>query len=334
MDQTSYNKQVYPLLYKNIGEAANEITQYIDQRRKRIIRSLQTRWFKFNNLCMGGIEPNTIYTFAGISSTGKSSFVNSLESDLFDINPNENFCVLNFNFEMLSSKQVGRKLSSRLKKTTSELYSGGMNSTLSDDDFAIVKKEVEKIKNYNIYYVDVPGTVEQIESTIYKFNNDEGKGKWVIIILDHTLLTKGKTGEKEREILSNLQYMFMKIKKRYRNTIIQLSQMNRNIESVERVVNNTMHFPMRSDIFGSDSLMQSSDYLFVIHRPELLKIVEYGPKKLPAEDIIYLHCLKNREGELGMLTFKNNLKYNKLEEIDILKLIENKTGTPISTSIF
>jgi len=333
MVQNSYRALPPPIDYKNISIAADEITNYIDKRRKRIIKSLQTRWFKFNNLCMGGVEPNTIYTFAGVSSAGKSSFVNQLESDLFDINPNENFCILNFNFEMLGSKQVGRKLSGKLKKTTSELYSGGSNSTLSDEDFDNVKKEVDRIKKYNIYYVDVPGNVDQIKSTIYKFGANEGKGKWMIIILDHTLLTRGRSGESERSILSELQHMFMEIKKYGRNTIIQLSQMNRNIESVDRVVNNTMHFPMRSDIFGSDSLMQSSDYLFVIHRPELLKIAEYGPDKFPTEDVIYLHCVKNREGELGMLTFMNNLKYNKLEEIDLLKLMENKSRTSITTSI-
>lgn len=65
MEQT-YSK-TYPLLYKNISSPVGEISDYIDKRRKRRLKSLQTRWFKFNQLCMGGIEPNTIYTIAGIS---------------------------------------------------------------------------------------------------------------------------------------------------------------------------------------------------------------------------------------------------------------------------
>jgi len=235
------------------------------------------------------------------------------------MNPDVDFVVLSFNWEMLSPRQIGRKLSHKLRKTTNELYSG-TDITLSDNDFSNVEKEIEKIKNYKVYYVDTPGTVEQVKSTILKFCGREGKDKWVVIILDHTLLTRGRAGENEREILSNLQHMFMEVKKYNMNTIIQLSQMNRNIESVDRISNITMHFPMRGDIFGSDALMQASDYLFVIHRPELLLISKYGPNLLPTENLIYLHCLKNREGDLGIITFNNNLKYNRLDEIDISKI--------------
>jgi replicative DNA helicase len=316
MEQDYYDK-VNPLKYINIKESTDEIIKYIDNRRKGINSSLKTRWKKFNSQCMGGIEPNTIYSICGISGSGKSSFINSLESDLFDLNPNKDFVVLNFNFEMLSSKQVGRKLSYKTKKTTSELYSG-IYEKLSEKDFNSVVKESEKIKQYPIYYVDVPGTVSQIYSTIMKFMNTEGYNKWIIIILDHTLLTRGKSGESEREVIAKLQYMFMQIKKLSRNTIIQLSQMNRNIESVDRITNQTMHFPMRTVVFGSDSLFQGSDYVIVLHRPELLGILNspgYGAKHFPTKGFIYMHILKNREGEPSVIQFENNLKYNEINEV-------------------
>jgi len=152
---------------------------------------------------------------------------------------------------MLSSKQVGRKLSNRLNKTTAELYSGEFNKKLSNEDLNKVIDTVEDIKKYNIYYVDVPGTVDDIRQTILKFSEEEFvKGKWLIIILDHTLLTKGKAGASERETLFDLQRLFMEIKKYSRNTIIQISQMNRDIEDKDRISNSSMHFPMRKDIFG------------------------------------------------------------------------------------
>jgi replicative DNA helicase len=103
MEQTS-NKT---LPIKHISHPTDEIVNYIDNRRKGIARSLRTRWMKFNATMMGGIEPNTITTVAGISGSGKSAFVNTLETDLFDLNPNLDFIVLSFSFEMLSSKQVG-----------------------------------------------------------------------------------------------------------------------------------------------------------------------------------------------------------------------------------
>jgi hypothetical protein len=90
--------------------------------------------------------------------------------------------------------------------------------------------------------------------------------------------------------------------------------MNREIEGNERIVNATMHYPMRRDVFGGDSLFQASDYVIVIHRPELLGITAYGPSKLPVTNMIYMHILKIREGEPKILSFINNLKYNSIDE--------------------
>jgi len=302
------------LPFRHINEPANEIVEYIDSRRRGTIKSLQTKWPKFNNTCMGGIEPNAIYTIAGISGSGKSSFLNTLETDLFDLNPTENFIILSFSLEMLSSRQIGRKLSYKLKKTTQELYSGIVDSVLSDSDFERVRIETELLKKYQIYYVDIPGTVDDISNTIYHFKEVYAKDKWLIVTFDHTLLIKNTMGIIEREVLFNLQRVFMELKKHDKCTIIQLTQMNREIESSERINNPSLHFPMRKDIYGSDSIFQASDVLIVLHRPEILGIEHYSLNKFETKDMIFAHFLKIREGEPKIISFKNNLKYNTIEE--------------------
>jgi replicative DNA helicase len=312
MEQNSYKG----LPFRTIKDPTGEIVKYITDRRTGIVRSLQTRWPKFNIQCMGGIEPNTIYTIAGISGSGKSSFANSLETDLFDFNPEIEFVVLSFNFEMLASRQVGRKLSYKLSKTTQELYSAGIGK-LNEADYQDVLDMAKKIERYPIYYVDIPGSVGQIRTTILHFMElPEIKNKWVVIFLDHTLLTRGKMGDSERGILSDLQHMFMEIKKYGSNTIVQLSQLNREIESTDRISRPNLHFPIRRDIFGSEAVFQASDYLFVLHRPELLGIKEYGPSipGWPTAGLIYMHILKNREGEPKIIRFKNNLRHNRIDE--------------------
>ena len=307
MEQKSYNT----LPFKHISKATDEIIDYMGQRKNHKIDSLRTRWPKFNTLCMGGIEPNAIYTFSGISGSGKSSLVNTLETDLIDLNPNRELVVLSFNFEMLASRQVGRKLSYKLKETTSTLYSAV--SSIDDKAFEKVKNEAENIKKYPIYYVDTPSTVEHIAETIDYFYDVIAKGKWLIIILDHTLLVSSN-GRDERTTIIDLQKLFMQIKKKPNISIIQISQMNRNIEQPERIINPTSHYPMRSDLSTSDFIFQSSDYVIVLHRPELLGITAYGPQRQLVADMVYLHFLKNREGDLKILRFINDLKYNNLIE--------------------
>ena len=163
------------LTFRHISSATNEAVEYIRKRKNHEIVSLRTRWNKFNKSCMGGIEPNTIYTIVGISGSGKSSFVNTLESDLIDLNSNQDVVVLNFSFEMLSSRQVGRKLSSKLRQTTAQLYSSSivLDNTLLKE----VEETSQQIKSYPIYYVDTPGTVADIASTIDYFYENKAKGK-------------------------------------------------------------------------------------------------------------------------------------------------------------
>lgn len=301
------------LSFRHISTATNEAVEYIRKRKNHEIQSLRTRWNKFNKSCMGGIEPNTIYTIVGISGSGKSSFVNTLETDLIDLNSNQDVIVLNFSFEMLSSRQVGRKISSKLGQTTAELYSA--NNELTDDLLDRVEQTSQQIKSYPIYYVDTPGTVEDIASTINYFYETKAKDKKFVIILDHTLLVEGQNHESALQVISELQKLFIKVKKLPNTTIIQLSQMNRNIENPERINNPSMHYPMRSDISSADTIFHASDYVICIHRPELLNIQQYGPNRLLVKNKVYLHILKNRDaGECTILEFDNDLKYNNLIE--------------------
>lgn len=298
--------------YKTIAQAADESVAYIRARKDHTIVPLKTRWRKFNKVCCGGIEPNMIVTIAGISGSGKSSIVNAIETDLIECNPTQDVVVLDFSFEMVSFRSVTRKLSYRLKRTTSELYSA--YDSIDESTMQMVEEEANKLKKYQIYYVDTPCTVEAIEKTIDYFHNNIAKGKWLIVILDHALLVEG---DSERGTIVDLQKMFIRKKKLSNTSIIQLSQMNRNIEQPERINNPALHFPLRSDLAASDALFHASDYVIAINRPELLNLQSYGIRHLPVRNKVYLHFLKVRDaGEPCILEFENDLKYGNLIESD------------------
>jgi replicative DNA helicase len=307
MEQKSFNT----LPFKSISEVADESLEYIRKRKDKTIVPLKTRWNKFNKVCCGGIEPNMIVTIAGGSGSGKSAFANTLETDLIDLNPDQEIVILSFSYEMLSYRQVGRKLSNKLRKTTAELYSS--DQSLSNTEFNKIEEVADKIKKYPIYYIDTPSTVENMEKTIDYFHENIAKGKWLIVILDHALLVEGQ-GESERGTIVDLQKMFIRKKKLSNTSIIQISQMNRNIEQPDRINNPSMHYPMRSDLAVSDAIFQASDYVTALSRPELLNITAYGIDRLPVKDKVYLHFLKVRDGEPFILEFENELKYGNLVE--------------------
>ena len=298
---------------RSMREVAQEAINYIEGRKERNIVSLKTRWEKFNKQCMGGIEPNTVYTIAGISGSGKSSFVNSLTTDLIDLNPSEDIVILNFSLEMVGFRQVGRTLSKKLRKTTSTLYSS--ETSLDDETFKMVVNVSNQLKEYPIYFIDNPDTPMQVEQTIKDFYKTyvKDKKKHFIITYDHTLLTK-QVGS-VLETTAELERVFIQAKKLPMTSVIQIAQMNRNIESSERINNPLSHYPMRSDLSSSDAMFQASDYVLVMHRPEILNIQEYGPNRLPTQNKIYMHMLKNRDaGKPCILEFENDLMFNNLIE--------------------
>ena len=305
--------------FKHISHATQEALDYLDARRKGKVPFIQTKWKKFNRACMDGIEWDCIMTFGGMSGTGKSSIAEEFESSILDSTADPEIAVLNFNWEMISSRKVVRKLSNRMQMTVKDMFSAG-GSSLDDYQMNQIFEQSKDIYNYPVFYVDTPGTAGDVLATFSTFRSTYPQYKKFIIILDHTILIDNEQGQKQLQALEALQKVWIKIKKygaetgEYRSIILQLSQLNRNIEASERVMSLEGQYPLRSDIFGGDSVYQASDYVVISHRPELLHIAEYGPENLPTEGYLYWHLLKAREGDPVVLQMINNLKYNRIDE--------------------
>lgn len=326
MENESFNNMnrdgaVRTLPFITIEKAARQELNYIKGRMDGNINSLLTPWRKFNQASMNGIEWGSIITVAGMSGSGKTAILNELETGLFEMNPNEKFAVLSFNFEMMARRLVGRKISKSLNITVKQMYNADLEETSRNLSEAQYQKAIEyarSIRDTPVWYVDIPGTVPEIRNTIEHFamNMPENKDRGILVSLDHSILVK-KFGEQSTlDVLYSLAAMFNEMKKKIKSSYVIVSQLNRAIESVERKQNKNLHFPQKSDVFGADALYQYSDIFMITHRPDILKLRTYGPDEEPVDDLIYWHYLKTRDGDPFVAKMKNLLKYNRVIDFD------------------
>jgi replicative DNA helicase len=304
----------------HISKAAALELRYMKGRMDGTIKSLKTPWKKMNIASMDGLEWGSINLIAGLSGSGKTAILNELETGLFDLNKEQKFAVLSFNFEMLARRLVGRKLSKKLNRSVKQLYSADLEDpqyNLTKEDYMAAYEYCEShLSKFDISYVDTAGTVDQIVATIEEFcMREENQFKGIVVTLDHSILVKRLKGVEERLTLGDLGSAFNELKKRHKILFIIVSQLNREIEHVDRISNPDLHYPQKKDIFGSDSLWQFSDMVLISHRPEMLGIKQYGPDKLNTENKVYWHFLKTRDGEPFIGIMENDLKYNRILEI-------------------
>lgn len=229
-----------------------------------------------------GLEPNILYTVTGISGSGKSSYVNWIETEA-----SREMSVLTFSMEMSAEAQWARKVQ----------YFNSLTESAH-------KEEISRLDTADVWYIEDMCSVKQINDISEAFIH-ERKDRKILIIIDHLLLLNEK---EERTGIVELQKVLMKLKKLEKVSIVQIAQMNRNIETIDRIKNPQFHFPQRSDISTADAIFQASDIVMVIHRPEIIGIIAYGMNMLPTKETIYIHIIKNRNGEQHIIALKNKLK--------------------------
>jgi len=283
--------------------------------------ALRTRWTAVNNMLMGGFRMDNNYLVCGASGHGKSYFLNLLHQDLLDTELNgkfyQPFKVLHFNFEMTASDEMLRKVSSKVKMSYGELLSS--KRPLTKEEYDKIDTEMQKLDNDALYYVEKAGNRYEIKETIYSFHRKFPEHK-LVITLDHTLLVKYLDEKSEVELLSELGKMFIEIRKDIGCCTVLVGQLNDKIEDPRRK-DPSMHYPSKTDIHGSKQLFHAADTVLILHRPEMLNIAEYGLRRYPTTNIIFLHQVKARKGEIGMVRLVQDFKNG-----NILPFVENAYG--------
>lgn len=319
---------VKTLQIKGMEQVVAEAATYIKDRKSGKEKSLRVNSPKVNSTFMAGFDWGRITTIGGLSGSGKSTLLRQWIKEMIENNTTENFDVLTFQFEMLSTDEAARDISSKMKKSIKQLYSA--DGKLNDADYEKAMKLLEELKKYPIFVVDNLGTVSEIKDTILYYissNKLIEKKRGLVITLDHTLLVRGEDNENEKQTLDRLMHTLVLLKKYLTSIGLKvmffiLSQLNREIESPERITNPKLHYPTKNDLFGASSIYYSSDYVIIMHQPAIIDGIGnwYGPTRTgfpqglpcfcpqnPKQPMIYLHVIKERFGNRLIIPMLNEL---------------------------
>lgn len=286
----------------HISKAYQDALEYIKKRRSGEEVSMKTPWTKINESVLNGLEWNTMVVVAGRPGSGKTLFTSMITREAHKLNPDQDFVVLDFQFEMLARQVAMREISANTGIKTKRLASAF--DPLADQELGAVMKYVEANKNKPIYTIENVCTVKQmkskIETALVEFN------KPLIVTIDHSVLIAKDASERDVfETLHSLAKMMTEMKK-YKIIFIVLSQLNRDVESADRQKNGTYgNYLFDSDIYGGDALLQHADLVLGINNPTKYNLTQYGPEKfiIDKKNMLAIHFLKNRHGEASVLTF-------------------------------
>jgi replicative DNA helicase len=308
--------------WKKYGDILQESLAYVEQRARKNIKSLKTCWKGFNGIGLSGIEWQSLYVLAARPGVGKTLIAGSLTRSLQELNKDQDFMVLHFQFEML-----GRNMGLRELSAATNLNIRYIQSAQDDGMPPLTKRDYESLTAYakaqnsrNEYVIDKSMTVKQMENTIVAFHRKFKKP--VVITLDHTLLVKMASTENNKQItLQNLATMMTEMKNRLPITFIVLTQLNREIDNAERQKPGKLdNFPTEADVFGSDYLLQCADVMIAYNRPAKYNITRYGPQKYiitPLDKyLLAMHVLKNRFGETSIQWYKADYATMSVVETD------------------
>ena len=102
--------------------AFNEALKYMFRRSTGEEKSIYTPWPKFNDAATDGLEWNTLTVIGGRPGSGKTLIKDQIIRESFALNPNDNFRVLEFQFEMVGRTSAIRELRPRRSKGSSLIF--------------------------------------------------------------------------------------------------------------------------------------------------------------------------------------------------------------------
>jgi replicative DNA helicase len=327
-----------PFDAKDYSEVLIEGLKYIDDRRTGRVKSFKTPWTGLNYAGIGGLEWGSMMTIGARPGAGKTMIVSQILRESRIHNPDQDFSILEFQFEMGDKQYAARQFAAEVAMDYNQVLSSYQQ--LDDFSYKLMQRylaDTQALEKAGVQrkLIKKPICVSDIEKAIRFYYKQMG-AKFMIVTIDHSWLIKKSSGEKDKfDVLYNTAEMLMQLKNELPIIVLMITQMNRTMEEASRAHPGIIgNYPTSSDIFGGDALMQSSDMVIALNRPFKSNINIYGPKKyITHKDQIYIHLLKVRNGGDDNNVLFMNGEYNRQKMIETIEPQTATTGyTPYNNS--
>lgn len=301
----------------HISKVSRRVEDYIDKRRKGLIKSLRTGFPKLDSCNIGGFEWGSTITVGGRPSVGKSAFSECMIRGFLE-NNEPDFDILDFSWEMSPDVILRRNLSNDFRRSYKYMCSA-QNNTLSDEEMHRVSELLRgKYENLPIWYVEKPNTIDEFAKIVRSFRDEKKRN--LVVRVDHTILAKMSRhhGGDRVTMLLDLLGTANDIKKESNVIFLFLTQMNR--EFVNRQESYTdKAYPQQSDVFGGDATSMYSETMILLNRPAMFNISFYGNRKsgVPVDKHdMFAHIVKSRNAEPNlMIRFIEDFENMSIKEV-------------------
>jgi len=288
---------------EHVSDVVTETNRIIEMYKTGLIKPYKTFSAKLNDKITGIYKGDQI-VIAGRSGTGKSAYALMLIKELAVKYPE--LVIIYWTFEMKAWKNIARIYSSEMRIPVKDLLSA--TTQLSEENFISLINAGNDIKDLNMYFREIPVNYMQWESKVREIQKIF-PNQTIVNVVDHFRLTTSANERTEEEKITNLSRAGVRVKNELECINIFLSQLNRKIEEGDRTDVGTTGI-LQSYIFGGDSIVQDSDLILALHRPEVYQLSRY--KGLDTKNLIVTQILKQREGELCEIAMYHNLAINKI----------------------
>ena len=259
-----------------------------------------TTGFKELDQITNGWQASDLIIIAARPGMGKTAFTLSLAANAAESGKG----VAIFSLEMANAQLVQRLISMESMIPASKLR----EAKLSDDQWPILAKSVEKLSSMPVFIDDTPSiNIFELRAKCRRLKQQHNIG---LVVIDYLQLmsagASGKRGNREQEI-SSISRALKGMAKELNLPVIALSQLSRAVET-----RGGDKRPMLSDLRESGAIEQDADIVTFIYRPDYYDLADGEEVSDNTAEII---ISKHRNGSLGSV----NLQFLK----EYVKFVDN-----------